>query len=74
MLMCHTHRYVWDSRMTAPKLVTRIDEQTEIFQYVTPSTAPFTARDHCLLRQVVSKTLGRPFELFRDAPNPVSMS
>ncbi len=36
--------------MTFPKLVTTIDNQTEVFQYVTPSVSPFTERDHCVLR------------------------
>lgn len=43
-------RFVWNGKIVTPKLVAKIDEQTEVFQYPTPSSPPFTERDHCLLR------------------------
>lgn len=43
-------RFIWNDTMTATKLVAKIDEQTEVLQYLTPSSPPFTERDHCLLR------------------------
>lgn len=43
-------RILWDRKMSATKVVTKINDQTEIFQYLTPSVPPLTERDHCLLR------------------------
>ncbi len=54
-LMCVcvcTYRSLWDHNVISPKLVTKIDEQTEVFQYSTPSVPPLTKRDHCVLRCV----------------------
>ena len=45
-------RSLWDHNVVAPKLVVKIDEQTEVFQYSTPSIPPLTKRDHCILRWV----------------------
>ena len=50
VLSQHLFRYLWDGVCSQRRQVAKIDEQTEILQYVTPSPSGFTDRDHCLLR------------------------
>ncbi len=50
IMLCDFYRYLWDGKMTGCKLITKIDKQTEVFQYISPSIPPLTERDHCLLR------------------------
>ncbi len=44
-------RYVWTGEYSHTRQVARVDDQTEVLQYTTPSPSlGLTDRDHCLLR------------------------
>ncbi|XP_064404560.1 stAR-related lipid transfer protein 13-like isoform X3 [Halichondria panicea] len=43
-------KYVWTGEYSLTRQVARVDDQTEILQYTTPSPSGLTDRDHCLLR------------------------
>jgi len=45
-----SQRHTWDGAVTQTRVVSQIDHQTEVYQYVTSSMAPLTSRDHCILR------------------------
>ncbi|XP_019850855.1 PREDICTED: rho GTPase-activating protein 7-like isoform X2 [Amphimedon queenslandica] len=43
-------RFLWDGSVLKGRRVSKLDENTEIFQYVTSSMAPLSDRDHCIMR------------------------
>ena len=43
-------RHIWDGVVTQSRVVSQIDQQTEVYQYVTTSLPPLTNRDHCIYR------------------------
>ena len=43
-------RLLWTGEVQNAKVVSRLDEQTEVIQYVSSSPPPLSDRDHCLLR------------------------
>lgn len=43
-------RLLWTGEVQNAKIVSRLDEQTEVIQYVSSSPPPLSDRDHCLLR------------------------
>ena len=43
-------RLLWNGEAQNAKVVSRLDEQTEVIQYVSSSPPPLSQRDHCLLR------------------------
>ena len=49
-----SHRHIWDGAVTQSRVVSQIDQQTEVYQYVTTSLPPLTNRDHCIYRSVPS--------------------
>ena len=49
---CHC-RHLWDGDLIKCRVVSRIDENTEVFQYVTQAPPPLANRDVCILRYPV---------------------
>lgn len=47
-------RHLWDANLIKCRVVSRIDENTEVFQYVTQAPPPLANRDVCILRCVCS--------------------
>lgn len=45
-----SERHVWDSDVMQFRVVHKVDDQTEVFQYVTSALPPYTHRDHCTFR------------------------
>ena len=43
-------RHLWDADLIKCRVVSRIDENTEVFQYVTQAPPPLANRDVCILR------------------------
>ena len=41
---------MWTGDYSLTRQVARVDDQTEILQYITPSPSGLTDRDHCILR------------------------
>lgn len=45
-----SERHLWDADLIKCRVVSRIDENTEVFQYVTQASPPLANRDVCILR------------------------
>ena len=46
-------RHLWDADLIKCRVVSRIDENTEVFQYVTQAPPPLANRDICILRYII---------------------
>lgn len=45
-------RHLWDADLIKCRVVSRIDDNTEVFQFVTQAPPPLANRDTCVLRYV----------------------
>ncbi|XP_065884812.1 rho GTPase-activating protein 7-like isoform X2 [Dysidea avara] len=45
-----SERHLWDADLIKCRVVSRIDDNTEVFQYVTQAPPPLANRDTCILR------------------------
>ncbi|KAL0124251.1 hypothetical protein PUN28_006242 [Cardiocondyla obscurior] len=43
-------RHIWDPQLLKYRLVTKLDNNVEVFQYATGNMSPLPARDYCVLR------------------------
>lgn len=50
-------RQLWDSSLLKWRVVTRLEPQAEIFQYVTASMPPLPPKDYSVLRYIILFTI-----------------
>ena len=50
ILFLEFHRQKWDEDLLQWNTVEKLDQQTELFQFVRNSMAPHPTRDYCVLR------------------------